>query len=60
MAKELVILIGRDAGASVQEVAGVTRRCDTARQRVGSDSKPQYAEDPIEHQYSKNIEESKA
>jgi hypothetical protein len=65
-AKELLILIGREAGATVHvlsEITGldqssVTRRCDTARQRLGSDTKMLYAKELIELEYIKNIAES--
>jgi hypothetical protein len=63
MAKELLILIGLEAGASAQELSqitaldqsSVTRRCDNARQRVLSDTEMRYAKELIELEYVRNI-----
>jgi hypothetical protein len=66
MAKELVILIGRDAGAKVEELAkmtgldpsSVSRRYDVARDRFRSDRKMSYAKALVEALYKEKAEES--
>jgi DNA-directed RNA polymerase specialized sigma24 family protein len=67
MAKEVFILVARDAGASVTEIAtiidldtsNVSRRFDEARQRLATDTKLAYAKEKVEKQWAK-IAESQA
>ncbi|MGD9628254.1 MAG: hypothetical protein AB7V18_03320 [Pyrinomonadaceae bacterium] len=66
LAKEVLILIGREQGAGVSELSlisgldtsNVSRRCDAARQKVLSDRKPSYAKTQAEKLYLSNIAES--
>ena len=66
MAKEVLIVAGRDAGATVTELgvltgldpSSVTRRCDAARIRSRRDSKFAYATDLATKQYQANIAKS--
>jgi len=66
LAKEVLILIGREHGAGVTElslIAGVdtsnvSRRCDAARQKLQTDRKLAYAKSQTEKLYLANIAES--
>jgi hypothetical protein len=68
LAKEVLILIGRELGAGVAElslIAGldtsnISRRYDTARQKLKSDGKLAYAKDLVEQIYQAEIAESQA
>ncbi len=68
MAKEALILTGRDAGATVTELADITgldtssvsRRYDIAKQKAETDSKLAYAIDQVSRIYDQNIAESNA
>jgi hypothetical protein len=67
-AKEVLILIGREQGAGVAElslIAGldtsnVSRRYDTARQKLKADRKLAYAKDLVEKKYQAEIAKSQA
>jgi hypothetical protein len=56
MAKEIVILIGHDAGVPITELAAavgldqstVSRRCDNAKLALASDSKVRFAKEIVE------------
>jgi hypothetical protein len=66
LAKEVLILIGREQGAGVNElslIAGldtsnVSRRSDAARQKLRTDRKLAYAKTQVEKLYLANIAES--
>ena len=68
MAKEVLILTSREAGATVGELSDITgissgsisRRCDAARQNVKTDNKVAYAKDLVENRYRENIAITKA
>lgn len=68
MAKEVLILIGRDAGASVSELAGITgidtssvsRRYDAAKQNVTTDPKLAFAIECVLKEYGARIAETHA
>ncbi len=63
MAKEVLILTGRDAGATITEIAEiaeldtstVSRRYDDASQSLLTDSKLAYATELVKKQYQANI-----
>ena len=65
MAKEVLILCGRELGASVTQLAAivnldpsvVSRRCDAARLRIASDSKLKYAKEMTERIYAEKLRE---
>lgn len=66
LAKEVLILIGREQGAGVGElslIAGldtsnVSRRCNAARAKLQTDRKLAYAKARVEKLYITNIAES--
>jgi hypothetical protein len=66
LAKEVLILIGREHGAAVTElslIAGldtsnISRRCDAARQKLQTNRKLAYAKGQAEKLYLANIAES--
>jgi hypothetical protein len=66
LAKEVLILIGREYGAGVTElslIAGldtsnISRRCDAARLKLQTDRKLAYAKAQVEKLYHSNIAES--
>ena len=66
LAKEVLILIGREQGAAVSElslVAGldtsnISRRCDAARLKLKTDRKLAYAKAQVEKLYHANIADS--
>ena len=66
LAKEVLILIGRDLGAGVSELSlisgldtsNVSRLCDVARQKLQTDRKLAYAKTRAEKLYFSNIAES--
>lgn len=66
LAKEVLILIGREQGATVNQlslIAGldtsnISRRCDTARLKLETDRKLSYAKSQVEKTYFANIAES--
>ena len=66
LAKEVLILIGREQGASVIELSFITgldtsnvsRRCDAARLKLETDRKLAYAKTQVEKLYHSNIAES--
>ena len=71
MAKEVLILIGREAGATIDELATITgldcssvsRRCDAGKRNKRNtitDRKLLFAKELVEQRYSENIAESKA
>jgi len=63
MAKEVLILNGRDAGATVTQLADLTglnvstasRRYDAARMSLRTDSKLMYAHALVKEKYDKRI-----
>ncbi|HYJ90077.1 MAG TPA: hypothetical protein VEV84_02100 [Pyrinomonadaceae bacterium] len=65
LAKEVLILIGREHGAAVTDlslIAGldtsnISRRCDAARQRLQTDRKLAYAKNQTESLYLAKIAE---
>jgi len=66
LAKEVLILVGRDLGAGVSELSRISgldtsnlsRRCDVARQKLQTDRKLAYAKTRAEKLYFSNIAES--
>lgn len=66
LAKEVLILIGREQGAGVAQLSlivgldtsNVSRRCDAARAKLETDRKLSYAKAQAEVQYFANIAES--
>jgi hypothetical protein len=66
LAKEVLILIGREQGASVAalsliaglDTSNVSRRCDAARAKLQTDRKLAYAKARLEKLYIANIAES--
>jgi len=66
LAKEVLILIGREQGAGVSELSlisgldtsNVSRRCDAARQKLHTDRKLAFAKAQVEKIYLSNIAES--
>ncbi len=68
MAKELLILTGREIGAAITDLSSITdldtsnvsRRCDAAKQKVETDSKLAYAKELVAKKYRARIAESQA
>ena len=68
MAKEVLIITGREAGARIAELANITgldssnvsRRYDAAKLSAVTDTKLAYAKTLVEHKYRERIAESQA
>ncbi|MBC7899158.1 MAG: hypothetical protein H7070_03810 [Saprospiraceae bacterium] len=68
MAKEVLILIGREVGATITELSSirgldtsnVSRRCDAAELKSDNDMKVAYAKTLVEKEYRARIAESHA
>ena len=68
LAKEVMIMFGREVGASVTDLSDITdldtsnvsRRFDAARERVETDAKLAYAKGLVEREYRARIAESQA
>ncbi|HQU93765.1 MAG TPA: hypothetical protein PLK77_15790, partial [Pyrinomonadaceae bacterium] len=66
LAKEVLILIGREQGATVNQLSllagldtsNISRRCDIARLKLETDPKLSYAKSQVEKTYFANIAES--
>jgi hypothetical protein len=66
MAKEVLVLVGKDAGASITQLSGITgldtsrvsRRFDAARMSLTTDSKLAYAKQLVEKKYNEKFTES--
>jgi hypothetical protein len=68
LAKEVIILIGRELGASVTELSGITgldtsnvsRRYDAAKRKLEKDTKLSYAKSVVAKKYYERIAETQA
>ncbi|MBV9240508.1 MAG: hypothetical protein JO314_00740 [Acidobacteria bacterium] len=68
MAKEILILVARSAGAGVMELSvmtgldtsNVSRRQDAAREKCSAEPKMAYAKALVEKEYARRIAETQA